>query len=128
MIPIAQPVDPMNPTLVPETAVPQARLPRRLAIDLMHRAQIAQPNAIDGFVVARDGLPVAWRDTPPTDAQALWARLWSVPDAPAVPDADELTGAPLHLVISLNTKGVLEMRAWQRVEGTAVEVVLRLDD
>lgn len=118
----------MNPTHIPEAAARQARLPRRLAIDLMHRAQVAQPEPIAGYVVARNGQPVAWRDTPPATEAELWARLWSVPDAPAVPEAGALVGAPLHLVISLNTKGVLEMRAWQQVDGKASEVVLRLDD
>jgi|TARA_R110001599_G_scaffold153651_20_gene339079 hypothetical protein len=104
------------------------RLPRRLAIDLLHRAQIAQPEPIRGFVAARDGRPVAWRASAPDAPEACWARLWSVPDAPAVPTQDELPAPGLNLIISLNTKGVLEIRAWQRGPHSPVELILTLED
>ncbi len=104
------------------------RLPRRLAIDLLHRAQIAQPESITGFVASQGDRPVAWRDALPAAPEACWAKLWSIPDAPAVPTLDELEGSGLNLIISLNTKGVLEIRAWQRGPDAPVELVLTLDD
>lgn len=101
------------------------RLPRRLAIDLLHRAQIAQPAPIRGYVSAQAGRPLAWSTQPPPQC---FARLWSIPDAPAVPTLDELDGAGLNLIISLDTKGVLELRAWQRGAQAPVERVLMLED
>lgn len=104
------------------------RLPRRLAIDLLHRAQIAQPDAINGYVAGVDDRPVAWRETAPQLPETCWARLWSIPDAPAVPRLDELEDEGLSLVISLNTKGVLEIRAWRRAADAPQELVLTLED
>lgn len=101
-------------------------LPRRLAIRLLHEAQIAQPASIRGWVGARAGQPASWHaDAAPAE---VWARLWSVPTAPAVPTAAELEGGGLHLLISLNTKGVLEMRAWQLENGRPHERVLNVID
>lgn len=105
-------------------------MPRNLAIRILHAAQIAQPEAIRGVVIARDGEPatfIADRDTA-ADGAELWANLWSHPQSEAVPRADELREGRLSLVISLNTKGVLEMRAW-RLDGAGVqEQVLKIRD
>jgi hypothetical protein len=103
-------------------------LPRRLAIAMLHEAQIAQPEAICGAVLAEGGRPVRFVTGPLADGVELWARLWSVPQAPAEPDARQLADGGLHLVISLNTKGVLEMRAWQLHQGQPRERVLKLPD
>ena len=51
-----------------------------------------------------------------------------MPDAPAVPTQDELQAPGLNLIISLNTKGVLEIRAWQRGPHSPVELILTLED
>lgn len=103
-------------------------IPRRLAIQILHEAQIAQPNSIRGWVSAKDAEPAAFHtDAPPADVMP-WAKLWSCPLAPAVPAASELSAGGLHLVVSLNTKGVLEMRAWELRAGKAVERVLKLRD
>lgn len=103
-------------------------LPRRLAIAVLHEAQIAQPEPICGAVLAEQGQPVRFVTGALADDAAVWARLWSVPDAPAEPEAAQLADGGLHLVISLNTKGVLEMRAWQLEQGQPRERVLKLPD
>lgn len=103
-------------------------LPRRLAIAVLHEAQIAQPEAICGAVLAEGGRPARFVTGPLADGAAIWARLWSVPQAPAEPSAEQLADGGLHLVISLNTKGVLEMRAWQLEQGRPRERVLKLPD
>ncbi len=60
--------------------------------------------------------------------QTLFAIYHSHPHAPARPSPTDLTEAAypeaLYLIISLNTKGVLEMRGWRLMDGTAREVAL----
>lgn len=103
-------------------------MPRALAIRILHAAQIAQPDPIQGVVGARNGQPASLHvgRQMPAAGETLWARLWSCPQAAAVPQADELSANQLCLVISLNTKGVLEMRAWRLLDGAAQESVLTI--
>lgn len=108
-------------------------MPRRLAIVILHEAQVAQPASIRGLVGAVDGEPASFvvgesEETIRARGHAPWARLWSEPTAPAVPSADELGGGGLHLLVSLNTKGVLEMRAWELRDGVPHERVLKIRD
>lgn len=109
-------------------------LPRRLAIQILHEAQIAQPEAIHGWVYAdAQGLPVRYRSALEAmnlqrSEEALWARLWSNPDSPAVPSVSELREGLINLVISLDTKGVLEMRAWILDADQPLEQVLQVCD
>ena len=110
--------------------LPPLVMPRSLAIRILHLAQIAQPAAIRGVVGARDGEPASFhldRETP-VAGESLWAELWSHPLAPAVPEAAELHDGRLSLVVSLNTKGVLEMRAWRLMASAAQEQVLTIRD
>ncbi len=103
-------------------------IPRRLAIQILHEAQIAQPESIRGVVCARNDEPSAFRQNE-TDARAgevLWAVLWSHPTTAAVPGVDQLTADQLSLVVSLNIKGVLEMRAWRLHDGAAQEQILKI--
>lgn len=62
--------------------------------------------------------------------QELFAIYHSHPTAAAVPSARDLEdiGYPdaWQLIISLNTKGVLELRAWKLVNGEACETLLRI--
>ena len=108
-------------------------VPRRLAIQILHEAQIAQPEPIHGWVYERQGKPAVYRHaradmgTHRAD-EDLWARLWSVPTAPAEPAAAELREGILNLGVSLNTKGVLEMRAWDLRDQQPFERVLRVED
>ncbi len=103
-------------------------IPRRLAIQILHEAQIAQPASIRGVVCARADEPSAFRqgEAQARDGETLWAVLWSHPLAPAVPTADQLSADQLSLVVSLNTKGVLEMRAWRLHDGAPQEQVLKI--
>ena len=109
---------------------PPLILPRRLAIHILHAAQDAKPEPIRGTVTARGGTPHAFRTAGEALAadETVWAALWSCPEAAAVPRADELAPGTLSLVVSLNTRGVLEMRAWELVEGVASERVLKIRD
>jgi proteasome lid subunit RPN8/RPN11 len=56
----------------------------------------------------------------------------SHPTAPALPSAEDinLTSYPdaLHLIISLNTKGILEMRGFKIQENTSLEMPLTMND
>lgn len=103
-------------------------IPRRLAIQILHEAQIAAPASIRGVVCTRGVEPSAFRvnDAVPRDGETLWAQLWSHPQAAAVPTADQLTPGQLSLVVSLNIKGVLEMRAWRLRDGAPQEQVLKI--
>lgn len=104
-------------------------MPRRLAIRILHEAQLAQPESICGVVGARRDEPCSFaRSAAPGPGEQLWARLWSNPTAPAVPTADQLAGGGLYLVVSLDTKGVLEMRAWELRAGAPHERVLKVRD
>jgi hypothetical protein len=108
-------------------------MPRRLAIQILHAAQLAQPEPIHGWVYERGGRPAVFRlaqadmGTHRAD-ESLWARLWSNPASPAVPEPRELREHVLNLVVSLNTKGVLEMRAWDLRDGRAVERELKVEN
>lgn len=102
-------------------------MPRKLAIEILHQAQIAQPQPIQGWVSARDGAPARYHAGEEAAADC-WARLWSEPTAPAVPSAAQLAGGGLYLLISLNIKGVLEMRAWELRQGAPFERVLEVRD
>lgn len=103
-------------------------IPRRLAIQILHEAQIAAPASIRGIVCTRGGEPSAFRadETATRDGETLWAVLWSHPQAAAVPTAEQLTPGQLSLVVSLNIKGVLEMRAWRLHAGAPLEQVLKI--
>ncbi|MDX1497224.1 MAG: M67 family metallopeptidase [Salinisphaeraceae bacterium] len=62
--------------------------------------------------------------------EKLFAIYHSHPSAPAVPSAKDLAEAGYpeawHLIISLNTKGVLELRCWRLVNNEAQETPLRI--
>jgi len=130
-------------------------LPRKLTNQLLHLAQISPETEVCGLVGANsDGVPVscypvsnhsenpaqrfllepgqqiaamkAMRDK----NENLFAIYHSHPHAPAEPSATDIEQASypeaVHLIISLNTKGVLEMRAFKIVNKAVEEFPLRL--
>lgn len=103
-------------------------LTRRLAIQLLHEAQVAAPAAIEGIVVAVDGEPARYLPAARAEGELAWARVYSNPNAPAVPTLAELGAQGLTLMISLDTKGVLEMRAWVQQNGAPLERAVSIRD
>lgn len=117
-------------------------LPRRVAVRILGTAQDAQPGRIAGVVGADSSGPVlfhAIRNAAPRPeeaivhsgdelslarmalegrGQSLWAYVTSYPTTAAEPAVRDVLDGPfpdaLQLVVSLSTKGVLEMRAWER--------------
>jgi len=130
-------------------------IPRKLTNQLLHLAQISPNTEVCGLIGAdAAGIPVSCY--PVTNIAAtpdkrfsldagqqiaamkqirekgerLFAIYHSHPTAPAEPSSTDIEEAnypqALHLIISLNTKGVLEMRGFKIVENTVEEYPLRL--
>lgn len=103
-------------------------LTRRLAIQLLHEAQVAAPLAIEGAVLVANGEPPRYLSMTRVTDQVVWARVFSNPSAPAVPTAAQLAASGLTLMISLDTKGVLELRAWVQQNGAPEERAVSICD
>lgn len=131
-------------------------LPRRVAIRILGEAQSAQPRRIAGLVGADQDGPSAFfalRNAAPKPEASivysgdelavaraalqgrgleLWAYVTSHPTAAAVPVLQDFLDSPyqeaVHLVVSLSTKGVLEMRAWQVRGNQPRERILKIRD
>lgn len=130
----------------------EVSFPRPLVNKILHQAQISPENEICGFIGARQGVPVScypvhnvakqtalrfWMD-PKQQIDAmremreknedLFAIYHSHPSAPAELSATDLEQAnypdTLQIVISLNTKGVLEMRGFRLRDGNHVEEII----
>ena len=130
-------------------------IPRELVNQILHHAQSTPDLEVCGLIGAKDGKPTSCHPvrniaaTPhlrfqlePTGqieamrrirerGEALFAIFHSHPTAPAEPSPVDLAEAAyvdaLYLVISLNTKGVLEMRGFRIGEDKSVaEVTLLL--
>lgn len=130
------------------------KLPRPLVNELLHQAQLGADCEVCGLIGAHHGVPLRCYPVPNIAAEpqqrfmmdpktqidalrqmrerdeSLFAIYHSHPTAPAAPsmmDRDE-AGYPeaLHLIISLNTKGVLEMRGFYIRDHAAQEVTLEL--
>lgn len=95
-------------------------IPRRLAIALLAEAQRHEQGPVRGVIGARDGVPVSVRPgrDAPTGGETLWARYHSGLE----PDMDE----GRQLLISLDTKGVLQLRCWERRGAAGSERELRI--
>lgn len=128
----------------------QVTLPRPLVNKLLAHAQHSSDREICGFITSKNGVPVKhypiiniaetpscrFRMDPKAQIDAmrqmrerhetLFAIYHSHPTSPAKPSAIDLqeAGYPevLYLIISLNTKGVLELRGF-RISGNAVHEV-----
>ena len=131
-------------------------LPRALVNQILHHAQSCPDLEVCGLVGARDGRPRTCypvanaADAPQTRFQldpqgqiaamrqirergeSLFAVFHSHPAAPAEPSAADLAGAAypeaLYLVVSLDTKGVLELRGfWIGADKSVAEAALSLE-
>ncbi len=133
----------------------QIKLPRTLINQLMTHAQSREGEEVCGFIASRNGVPlktypvaniatpVAKRFEMEPQAQIdaiknmreqdeeIFAIYHSHPSSPAAPsqrDIDEFSyPEALSLIISLNTKGVLEMRAFRMAIDHVVEVALEVE-
>lgn len=120
---------------------PAIELPRALVNHILHHAQASPDLEVCGLIGAKNGIPhschpvanaaadphVRFQLDPKGQidamrqireaAEELFAIFHSHPTAPAEPSAADLAEAAypetLYLVISLNTKGVLEMRGFR---------------
>ncbi|MBA3582841.1 MAG: Mov34/MPN/PAD-1 family protein [Gammaproteobacteria bacterium] len=121
------------------------RITRPLATHLLTLAQQSSTQPICGLVGAQHAHPrtvyplnTAQSDDIQTTVtslqqqnETLFAVYYSHPQQAAIPSVQDITqlqldnlSNPYYLVISLNIKGVLEMRAWQRVGQEFDEVEL----
>ena len=82
-------------------------LPRRLAIALLAEAQKAGEAPVSGVIGARDGVPVSVRPGSggAASGESVWAHYRS---GTGTPDG----GGGRQLLISIDTKGVLQLRCW----------------
>jgi len=135
---------------------PDIQIPRKLANQLLHLAQLSPDLEVCGLVSSQNGVPYycypvanvadqpaqrflldaaaqiaalkAMRDR----GEELFAIYHSHPTAPAIPSSTDLELAAypdaLYLIISLNTKGILEMRGFHINQQTAQEIPLTLSE
>ncbi len=130
------------------------QLPRKLTNQLLHLAQISPEDEICGLIGSKNDIASSCypidntSDHPKTRFQLdakqqinamstmrekneeLFAIYHSHPTSPATPSEIDIKLATypdtLYLIISLNTKGVLEMRAFKIVEQSVQEITLSL--
>ena len=134
----------------PITAMPDTlQLPRALVNHLLHLAQIAPAGRMAGLIGAKDGHAQSFHATDvnanasarkaamkalQAQGETLLAILSSHPDSPAEPSDQEIADPEFpdtpRFIISLNTKGVLELRGFQRIQPSGwqeIELVLLED-
>ncbi|MGR9051123.1 MAG: Mov34/MPN/PAD-1 family protein [Gammaproteobacteria bacterium] len=132
----------------------EIRIPRKITNQLLHFAQLSPNTEICGLIGGIDGTPCHCYPVDncaehPNDrfqldpkqqidamarmrerGEHLFAIYHSHPSAPAAPSAVDLALAAypeaLNLIISLNTKGVLEMRGYKIADRRAEEIPLTL--
>jgi proteasome lid subunit RPN8/RPN11 len=132
----------------------EIQLPRKLTNQLLHWAQISPETEICGLIGAQNGIPGSSypidniAQHPQTrfqldpkqhidaiarmrkNGEELFAIYHSHPTAPAVPSATDIEMADypetLYLIISLNTKGVLEMRGFNIKDNNVQEIPLSM--
>ena len=134
----------------------ETTLPRKIVQNLLHHAQQTPEQEVCGLISSQNNSP--YRSYPiansaeqperffQLDAQQqiqamakmrdnneqLFAIYHSHPSAPAIPSKTDLAFAnypdALYLIISLNTKGILELRAYKIADQQFVEVALCLEN
>ena len=135
---------------------PDIQIPRKITNQLLHLAQISPDFEICGLIGSKNGLPAHCYPIKNSaeypqqrfllDAgqqisamakmrklgEDLFAIYHSHPASPALPSSLDLELAAypeaLYLIISLNTKGILEMRGFKIYQKTALEIPLTMND
>ena len=131
---------------------PEIQIPRKITNQLLHFAQISPNFEVCGLIGSKNGLPThcypiknsakdpqkrflldaGQQFSAMTKMRELGEDLFAIyhshPTAPALPSFYDLDEAAypdaLYLIISLNTKGILEMRGFKIQQKTAMEVPL----
>lgn len=144
----------MELTMTQTEQATEYQIPRRLTNQLLHLAQLSPEVEICGLIASKNGVastcyPIANIAEQPqqkflldakqqiaamkamrNEGEELFAIYHSHPKAPAEPSSHDLEAAAytqaLCLIISLNIKGVLEMRGFKISPQKAQEVVLTL--
>ena len=140
--------------MIQTTLNAEYQIPRKLTNQLLHLAQLSPDYEICGLVGGKNGIPstcypiantaeqpqqrflldakqqIAAMSDMRNQGEVLFAIYHSHPKAPAQPSIHDLEAAAypdaLYLIISLNIKGVLEMRGFKISQQKAQEVVLTL--
>jgi [CysO sulfur-carrier protein]-S-L-cysteine hydrolase len=135
---------------------PEIHIPRKIANQLLHLAQISPGFEICGLIGSKNGMPAHCYPIKNSAGlpqnrflldsgqqisamakmrelgEELFAIYHSHPASPALPSTHDLELAAypdaLYLIISLNTKGILEMRGFKITQKTAMEMPLILSD
>lgn len=130
------------------------QIPRKLANQLLHLAQMSPDFEVCGLISSKNGIPhgcypitniaeqpqqrfllnpsqqIAAMAAMRESGEELFAIYHSHPTAPAIPSQTDLALASypdaLYLIISLNTKGILEMRGFKINNQSPRELVLSL--
>ena len=118
-------------------------MPRRLAVRLLHDAQESPDAPIEGLVGARKSEPSSTHPLKgaitraellqklQANSESPWAWYRFNPEQPAAPsESDKFVAADgaYSLIISLDIKGVLELRCWDWSSGRPVERELKIKD
>lgn len=131
-------------------------IPRKITNQLLHLAQISPDAEVCGLIGSKNGIPnscypiknsadhpqqrfqldpaqqIAAMAAMRNQGEELFAIYHSHPNAPATPSATDLTQAAypevLYLIISLNTKGILEMRGFNIDPQSSREIALSLSE
>jgi len=134
----------------------EIQIPRRLTNQLLHLAQLSPDLEVCGLVSSQNGVPshcypvanvaehpqqrflldagqqISVMAKMREQGEDLFAIYHSHPTAPAEPSTHDLELATypeaLYLIISLNTKGILEMRGFKIHQKTALEIPLVMND
>jgi proteasome lid subunit RPN8/RPN11 len=135
---------------------PEIHIPRKLTNQLLHLAQLSPDVEVCGLVSSKHGVPsrcyaidnvaehpaqrfllnasqqIAALSEMREHGEELFAIYHSHPTSPAIPSVTDLKLAAypdaLYLIISLNTKGILEMRGFHIHQQIAQEVPLILGE
>ena len=134
--------------------IKEIAIPRKIVQDLLHHAQQTPEQEVCGLISSQNNTPQRsypiknTADKPESffnlDAQQqiqamanmrdnneqLFAIYHSHPTAPAIPSSTDIEQAnypdALYIIISLDTKGVLELRGYKKANAEFIEAPLRL--